>query len=155
MFHQYALNKIHDALFRGQPLGAPGTWYVGIFSTLPVSRSSAGTEISTGAGYTGYARKPIVASLAAISGTQGDGTTAASSGTNEYGSNNAAISYIASLAAAWPGLVGVGWYDALTAGNLWVSGPITNIAGTAITRSFAIGDPVAFDPATLRGGPWS
>lgn len=150
MLSQYAINKIRDAVLRAQAIGAPGTWYVGIFSTLPVSRSSAGTEISTGAGYTGYARKSMAATLAAISGTQGDGTTAASSGTNDYGSNNASMSYSAALAVAWPGLVGFGLYDASTAGNLWISGPIVNAAGTPITRSFAIGDAVVLDPATLR-----
>lgn len=154
MLSQHAINKLEDALYRAQTLGAPATWYLGIFSVLPVSRAVAGTEISTGAGFTGYARQPVVAALANISGTQGDGTTAVSSGSNNYGSNNAAITFVASLAAAWPGLVGVGWFDAVSGGNLWVSGPITNAAGTAITRSFAIGDPVILDAATVRT-PWN
>jgi hypothetical protein len=150
MLSQHAINKIIDAAVRNQAVDFPDTWYVGLFSALPANRASAGTEITTGAGYTGYARIALAASLANISGTQGDGTTAASSGTNNYVSNNALVQFIASLAAAWNGLVGVGVWDAASGGNLWISGAIVNSGGTPITRSFAIGDPVEFAAAALR-----
>jgi hypothetical protein len=150
MLTQYAINKIRDAVLRGEALPAVTSWYVGIFSTLPTDRASTGTEISTGAGFTGYARVAYDNTMVAISGTQGAGTTSASSGTDDHGSNNAALTFSAALAAAWAGLVGVGLYDASSGGNLWVSGPITNAAGTAITRSFAIGDAVELEADTLE-----
>jgi hypothetical protein len=150
MLSQHAINKFIDAGVRNQAVDFPDTWYIGLFSTLPSGRGSAGTEISTGAGYTGYARVSRAASLANISGTQGDGTTTASSGTNNYVSNNAVITFSASLAAAWSGLVGVGWFDAASGGNLWLSGPLVNAAGSPITRSFAIGDAVEFAAAAAR-----
>lgn len=150
MLSQHAINKIADAVNRNQAIDFPDTWYVGIFSVLPVSRSDAGTEISTGAGFTGYARVSRASSLANWSGTQGDGTTTASSGTNNYVSNNASIQFSASLAAAWNGLVGFGLFDAASGGNLWVSGPIVNASGSPITRSFAIGDAVELAAAALR-----
>ena len=38
----FAENKVTDALWRGQALGAPATWYVGLFSAAP-SDTGGGT----------------------------------------------------------------------------------------------------------------
>ncbi len=68
--------------------------------------------------YGGYARQGVAASLTAMAGTQGAGTTVASSGTSGQTSNNAAITFPAPTSGSgyiW------GWFsaDAVTAGNIW------------------------------------
>ncbi len=143
------LNLLIDAEMRGQSITFPGTWYLGLLSAV-ASRASAGTEISTGAGYTGYARQGLACNLTNWSGTQGDGTTAVSSGSNNYISNNVAITFSASLAAAWNGIVGFAAYDAVSAGNQRRFGVIVDSGGAPITRSFAIGEAVSFPAGTLR-----
>jgi hypothetical protein len=148
MFSQYWLNLIHDANRRGQAIVFPATRYIALFTVMP-TRNTAGTELSTGAGYTGYARQAYAASMANWSGTQGAGTTSASSGTSTDVSNNVAVEFSASLAAAWPTVVGWGEFDALTVGNLLEFDPIVDSNGDPITRSFSIGDPVSFAPGTL------
>jgi hypothetical protein len=143
------LNLHIDAEFRGQEITFPATWYVGLVAVLP-TRSTAGTELSTGAGFTGYARQAMPADMTTWSGTQSDGSTTASSGTREYITNNINVSFSASLAAAWNGIVGFTLHDAVTAGNQRRWGSIVNSAGTAITISRAIGEPVIFEPGQLR-----
>ncbi|WP_153117387.1 phage tail fiber protein [Rhodocyclus tenuis] len=107
-------NKIVDALFRGQALAAPATWYVG-----------AGTDVCADAGNgaepsgNGYARVAVSASLAAWAGTQGAGTAVASSGISGLTSNNATITFPVST-GAWGTIQSVRWYDASTGGNAWV-----------------------------------
>jgi hypothetical protein len=148
MLSQYWLNLLIDANLRNQAITFPATRYIGLFTVLP-TRSTGGTELTTGAGFTGYARQALAASLANWSGTQGAGTTSASSGTDDEVSNNVAVSFSAALAAAWAGVVGWGLFDAVSAGNLLEFGSIVNASGTPITRSFAIGDPVEFAAGTL------
>lgn len=78
----FAENKLIDAVFRGQALGAPATFYVALFTTA-CSDSAAGTEVSTIG--TGYARAAVTSSLANWAGTQAAGSTTASSGTGSTG----------------------------------------------------------------------
>jgi hypothetical protein len=148
MLSQYWLNLLIDANLRNQAITFPATRYIGLFTVLP-TRSTGGTELTTGAGFAGYARQSLASSLANWSGTQGAGTTSASSGTDDEVSNNVAVSFSAALAAAWAGVVGWGLFDAVSAGNLLEFGSIVNASGTPITRSFAIGDPVEFPAGTL------
>ena len=143
------LNLVIDHRYRAQAITIPATWYIGLFNVIP-TRSASGTEISTGAGYTGYARQSIACSLANWSGTQGAGTTTASSGTNDYITNNVDITFSASLAAAWSGLVGFGLFDAVSGGNHREWGEIVDSGGNAITVSRAIGEPVIFEAGQLR-----
>jgi hypothetical protein len=81
---------------------------------------------------TGYARVSLASSLANWSGTQGAGTTVASSGTNSGSiSNNNAIAF-AQVTTSLGLVVGVGLWDASTSGNAWEyaiqsSGTPTNI----------------------------
>ena len=110
----YAVNKITDALWRGQSLGAPATWYIGL-DTGSCTETGGGTEVSGGS----YARVAVSASLAAWAGTQGAGTTVASTGTSGTTSNNAAISF-ASPTANWGQLLSFRVWDALSGGNAWV-----------------------------------
>ncbi len=77
-----------------------------------------------------YARASVVAALANWSGTQGAGTTVASTGTGGTSSNNGVISY-ATPSADW--VTGTekiwGWalFDAAAAGNLWMWAPLITL----------------------------
>lgn len=132
----YAENKTLDALIRGQTLGAPVTWYLGL-TTDACTDAGAGTEPSGGS----YARVAVSASLANWAGTQSAGSTTASSGTGGTTSNNATISWPAST-AAWGTLVAVRWYDAASAGNPWLCLPLSsslNVSAAGFTVSFSAG----------------
>jgi hypothetical protein len=143
------INSELDWRFRGQTLTPPATNYIGLVLVLP-TRSSAGTELTTGAGYTGYARQAMPADMTTWSGTQSDGSTTASSGTRTYISNNIAVTFSASLAAAWNSIVGFAVYDAVSGGNQYEWGSIVNSSGVPITISRAIGEEVVFEPGQLR-----
>jgi hypothetical protein len=78
-------------------------------------------------GVGGYARQQIVSSLANWAGTQGAGSTTASSGTSGTTSNNNTVTFpsptsnwAASPSVAW----GIALYDAATGGNLLFWGPL-------------------------------
>jgi hypothetical protein len=115
----FAENKVIDALLRNQAIGTPATYHVALFTAAP-SDTGGGTEVSGGA----YARVAVAASLANFSGTQGAGTTAASSGTGGTVSNNNAITF-PSPTANWGTVTHFGLFDAASAGNLWIWGPLT------------------------------
>lgn len=132
----YGENKSLDALLRGQSLGAPAMWYIG-GTTDSCTESGNGTEPSGGA----YARVSVASSLAAWAGTQGAGTTVASSGTGGTTSNNALIQFPEST-AAWGNLQAVRWYDASTAGNAWICINLTsafNVDRAGVTVKFNTG----------------
>jgi hypothetical protein len=74
------------------------------------------TEVSTSG--TNYARQGVAASLANFAGTQGAGTTVASTGTTGQTSNNGAITFGAP-SANWGVVAFLVTYDAVTAGNAW------------------------------------
>ena len=78
----------------------------------------------TEASYTGYARVAVTPSLTSMAGTQGAGTTLASSGTSGQTSNNAAITFGAPSTANG---YAFGWFrsTALTAGTIWDFGADT------------------------------
>lgn len=136
-FSDTAENKIVDAVFRGQSLGAPATLYFGL-STTACSDSSFGTEVSGGS----YARVGVTASLANFAGTQSAGSTTASSGTGGQTSNNAAINF-ATPSAGW-GTV-THWFiaDASTSGNIWVCDDLTT------SKTINSGDTVSFAIAAM------
>lgn len=115
----FAENKLIDAVFRGQSLGAPATFYVALFTTA-CSDSAAGTEVSGGS----YARVAVTSSLANWAGTQSAGSTTASSGTGGQTSNNAAITF-PSPTANWGSVTHFGLYDASSGGNLWICQSLT------------------------------
>lgn len=132
----YAENKAVDALLRGQALGAPATFHLGL-ATDTCTDSGAGTEPSGNS----YARVAVTSSLANWAGTQSAGSTTASSGTGGTTSNNGAITWPTST-GAWGTLQSVRWYDASTAGNSWICINLTsplNVSGTGFTVSFAAG----------------
>lgn len=140
-----AENKLIDWLFRGQAFGlngasaaagsGPTSLYIGLFTTTPTD-SSAGVEVSGGS----YARVAVVSSLANWAGTQGAGTTVASSGTGGTTSNNNPVTFPAP-SANWGVITGVGIFDASAGGNL--------VAYAALTPNKTVNnaDPAPYFPA--------
>lgn len=115
----YLENKIIDWLFRGQPFTPPSTLHFALFTAAP-GETGGGTEVTGGS----YARVAVAASLNNFAGTQGAGTTVASSGTNGTTSNNGAITFPAPT-ANWGQVVGMGVFDAASGGNLLVYAALT------------------------------
>jgi len=136
----YAENKIIDALLRGQALGAPATWHVAVLSNAADPEAGTLTEITGG----GYARVAVTASLANFSGTQGAGTTTASSGSSGTSSNNNAITY-ATPNADWSAqATHLALMDAASGGNAWIVGAL------AAPKTVNNGDPApSFAAAAL------
>ena len=109
----YAVNKLIDFMFRGQPFTPPSTY----FFALMRDDSEGGNEVS-GAG---YSRVGLAANMSNFSGTQAAGSTTVSSGTSGSTSNNVAIQY-GTPTANW-GLIAKVWvYDAETGGNCIAKG---------------------------------
>jgi hypothetical protein len=117
-----AENKLIDWFFRGQAIGlngataaagtGPATLYVALLTAAP-SDAGGGTEVSGGS----YARVAVTSSLTNWAGTQGAGTTTASSGTSGTTSNNNAITFPAPT-ANWGVVTHAAIYDASSGGNL-------------------------------------
>lgn len=129
----YAENKIIDAVVRGQTLGAPATFYLGL-ATDTCTDAGAGTEPSGNA----YVRIAVASSLANWSGTQATASTAASSGTGGMTSNNNVLSWLAST-GPWGTLQSVRGYDAPTSGNVWFCINLANplsVSAAGFTVSF-------------------
>ena len=122
-------NKTIDWFFRAQALGitgasagagsGPTTLYIGLFTSNPTD-STAGTEVSGGA----YARVAVTSSLANWAGTQGAGTTVASSGNSGTTSNNSQITFPSPSGANWGLISGFGIFDATSSGNLLFFGAL-------------------------------
>ncbi len=132
----YAENKVVDAMFRGQTLGAPATFYVGL-DTVACNDAGGGTEVTGGS----YARVAVTSSLANWAGTQSAGSTTASTGTGGQTSNNAAISFPAPT-ANWGSVVSFRLWDASTSGNAWICQTLTaakTVNSGDSAPSFAIG----------------
>lgn len=132
----HAENKIYDALLRAQALGAPATWYIALSTGLR-SDSTAPTEPSGN----GYARVAVAASLANFSGTQGAGTTVASTGTDGTGENNASITFPTST-GSWGTVQSVWFMDASSGGNAWIVIDLTAplaVSGSGFTPTFSAG----------------
>ncbi len=115
----FAENKLVDALFRAQTLGAPATQYWALFTAAP-GETGGGTETTYGS----YARVAVTASLANWAGTQSSGSTTASSGTGGQTSNNAAITF-PSPTSGPATLTHFAMMDASTAGNMWMYATLT------------------------------
>ena len=128
----YAENHLLDWLLRGQTWTLPGSLYVGLASA---ASDSAITELSG----TGYARQAASRALATWAGTQGSGTTLASSGTSHATSNNAAFDF-GTAGASWGTANYVVLLDASTSGNALAylpTRPVTISSGNPV--SIAVG----------------
>jgi len=133
----YSENKLVDHVFRGQAFSAPASLFLGLLTAAPTD-AGGGTECTGG----DYARAEVACSTTNWSGTQGAGTTAASSGTSGTISNNIAITFPLPT-ASWGTVVAVGIYDASTAGNLIAWGavsPSKTISNGDAAPQFAAGD---------------
>jgi hypothetical protein len=144
MLTDYALNRIMDAAYRGQAIAWPATRWAALFTTMPTA-AGGGVELAT----VDVGRVAIASSLANWSGTQGAGTTVASSGSTGLISNNIDVEFAAELTVAVAGVVGWGLFDAAAAGNLWDFGYIIDADGNPISRSWSIGDELLFGPGTM------
>lgn len=133
----YLENKLVDQIFRAQAFAFPATLYVGLLTAAP-SDTGGGTEVTGGS----YGRATVGASLANFSGTQGAGTTIASSGTGGQTSNNGTITF-ATPTAGWGAVTHFGIYDAVSGGNLLFWGALT------IAKTINQGDTVTFPAASL------
>lgn len=136
-FTNHAENRIIDALFRGQALGAPATWHYALLTAVSDAEAGTVTEVSGGA----YARAPLAASLANYAGTQSAGSTVASTGTGGQTSNNAVITFPAPSGANWGVVTHVALYDASSGGNAWIIRPL------AQSKTINNGDPAPTFPA--------
>lgn len=115
----YLENKYIDWFFRGQTFTPPATIYVALYTAAPTS-AGGGTEVSGGS----YTRASIASSLANWAGTQGTGSTTASSGTSGATSNNVSITFPAPT-ANWGTVTHFGLFDASSAGNLLYWAPLS------------------------------
>jgi hypothetical protein len=133
----YLENKIIDQVFRAQAYTFPTTLYVGLYTATP-SDTGGGTEVTGGT----YSRASVTASLANFAGTQGAGTTVASSGTTGTTSNNGTITF-ATPTASWGTVTSFGIFDAASTGNLLFYGTLTT------SKTINTGDTVTFPAAAL------
>lgn len=139
----YLENKLTDLILRGQAFTAPATLYVGLFTAAP-SDAGGGTEVTGG----NYSRASFTGNLTNWSGTQGAGTTTASSGTGGQSSNNGAVAF-PTPSASWGNVTHFGIFDAASGGNLLFHGalsaaktinngdPAPSFAAAALSITFA------------------
>lgn len=131
----YGENALAD-FFRGQGITLPSSWYL---SFLTAYSDASPTEVSG----IGLSRVAVARSLAAWAGTQGAGTTVASSGTSKQTSNNATVDMGTATGSAT--VPHIGFYDASSSGNCWfafeLDTPLNLINGSNPT--FAAGE-IAF-----------
>lgn len=121
---------------RGLGITLPSQWWVGLVSS--VDGANDPTELVD----SNYFRASIPRSLAAWAGTQGAGTTLASSGTSNETSNNVTIDW-GSLSGSWGVATHVALYDDETGGNPWFVVPIEAI-------NLQSGSPASLQPGALR-----
>lgn len=133
----YGENQIIDTIFRAQATSLGANLHAGL-STASCSDSSVGTEVTGGS----YARVSIARSLANWAGTQGAGTTTASTGTGGQTSNNVVLTF-PTPSAGWGTVLSVFLADAPTGNNLILC---TNLA---ISKTVNSGDSVTFPAGTL------
>lgn len=145
----FAENRLTDWFFRGQALGitgasagagsGPTALFIGLFTATP-GEATAGTEVSGN----GYARVSVASNLTNWAGTQGAGTTVASSGSSGTTSNNSAITFPTPTPSGWGTVVAVGIFDASTGGNLIAYGALT------VSKTVNSGDTVSFPAGSLQ-----
>lgn len=123
----YARNAIHAHRYGGPDYVRPATVYVALFTSAPTV-AGGGTEVSGGA----YARAAVTNNTtnwpAPVAGVQ---------------SNAVAVTF-AQATAAWGTVTHIGFFDALSGGNL------TDFAPLASSRTVAVGDQVSFPIGGLQ-----
>jgi hypothetical protein len=134
----YLENKLVDHLFRAQTLTAPANLHVSLHTADPTETGAVG-EVSGN----GYTRGAVASSLVNWAGTQGAGTTVASSGTGGVTSNNGVIGFPTPSGAGWGVVTHFAVWDAATGGNCLLYGSL----GTSKTVNS--GDAVSFAAGSL------
>jgi len=128
----YLVNKLIDLFFRGQAYSYPSNVYL-------AAVQSGGSEVGGGVG---YSRLALPSTLTELSGTQGAGTTTASTGTSGRISNNLALTF-ASPTGSWGDIATLDVFDASTTGNrLWSK-------TLAATKTIGVGYPLTFQADKL------
>lgn len=140
-----AENALVDWFYRGQAAPTlPTDWHVALFTAAP-GEAGGGTEAT----YTGYGRQPITRSLAAWAGTQGAGTTVASSGSSGQTSNNGAVTFGAPTAGGPQTIQALALMSASTGGTMWQYG------GLAQNRTLNNGDQAPSIAAGQLTSTWA
>lgn len=125
-------NQLADFI-RGQGLTLPASWRIAAGSA---ASDSAFTEISG----SGVARFTMTRSLTNWAGTQGPGTTLASTGSSHTTSNNVAIN-LGTATAAVGTVTHIGFFDSFAGGNCWIwvplDSPIVTANGVAVLLPIA------------------
>ena len=98
----YAEGKVGDAILRAISFTAPTQLYMALFTVAPTD-AGGGTEVSGG----GYARQPV---------TFGAGTTQT---TGTLWTNSSTVTF-PQATANWGTIVAFAFFDATTAGNMWL-----------------------------------
>lgn len=114
----YFSNKLIDLVWRGMPFVMPSSMHLRLMTALPAN-AGGGTEVS-GAG---YGRISVPSTMAAWSGTQGPGTSSASTGTGGRISNNTDL-VLGDPTAPWGTVAGMAFNDAPSGGNLLFWAPL-------------------------------
>lgn len=114
----------------------PTSWWVGLLTTLPADDGTGHVEVSGG----NYARVQVAAA----------GWTAATAGEPTVADNVGVVTF-PTATASWGTIVGVGLFDASTAGNMraWAPLAVSKAVGSGDTASIAAGalDVKLGDPA--------
>lgn len=123
----YGEDQVNDALFGGDSMGgtatstAPGTWYIGLM-TAAAGEAGGGTELAIGTN--GYARIAVVNNVTNFPASSG-------------GSKTNGVDLLSAISSgAWGGganIVGIAFFDAATAGNMWAYADIAAGNQQAIT----------------------
>lgn len=147
-FSDFLENKLVDFLLRAQALGitgasagagsGPSSVYVCLHSGDPTDAAAA-NEITGN----GYARVQVTSSLANWAGTQGAGTTTASTGTGGATSNNNVVTFPNPTPSGWGSITHAALRDAVTGGNLLFHGPLQ------VPKTVNAGDPPTFPAGTI------
>jgi hypothetical protein len=139
----YWSNLKTDHEFRAQADPVPASWWAAL---LTAASRTGGTRQTAG----GVVALEITSSLANWAGTQGAGTTTSSSGTSRTTSNNGVLTFAAAASAVITA-THIGLYDGDPDddGTLCRYYAIKDGAGTDVTRTWQIGDPVKIEAAGL------
>lgn len=139
-------NKYIDWYFRGQAFGVngasaaagsgPTNLWVGLLITNDNDADSAKVEVTGGS----YARVQIASSMANWAGTQGAGTTTASTGSSGQTSNNNLLTF-PTPTADWGRVTGFAIFDSAAGGNGQYYTALTN------AKNINNGDPAPNFPA--------
>jgi hypothetical protein len=108
-FSDYSESNILKHFFRNTAMPAPGSSvYIALFTVMPGEAGTGGTEVSGGA----YARVTV------STGTSGTGVGSGFAAPAAGACASAADILFPVATVSWGTILGIGIYDALTAGNL-------------------------------------